>query len=181
MADGGNALERILAPLFAFSFRAAQAMAALCCALLAVMVVAIVYDVTLRTLKFQPPSFTVSFAEYVLLYVMMLGAPYLARRKGHILVEALIEHVPGPAHIVMAKSVYLVCTVLCAGLAYYGGKLFWASYDTGDMEYRSFDMPRWILDITLPIGFGFTAIEFLRYLVGRDSLYRVKAQEKDGF
>jgi hypothetical protein len=42
-------------------------------------------------------------------------------------------------------------------------------------------MPRWILDVTLPLGFGFCTIEFLRYLVGADSLYRIKAQDKDGF
>jgi TRAP-type C4-dicarboxylate transport system permease large subunit len=52
---------------------------------------------------------------------------------------------------------------------------------TGDMEYRSFDMPRWILDLTLPLGFGFSTIEFLRYLVGADTLFKVKAQDKDGF
>ncbi len=178
---GESALTRALAPLFALSLRAAQAMAALCCVLLAVVAAAIVYDVTVRTLKFQPPNFTVSFSEYVLLYTTMLGAPYMVRKKGHILVEALIDHVPPPVHAAMAKFVYLVCTLLSAALAYYGARVAWQAYATGDMEYRSFDMPRWILDVTLPLGFGFCTIEFLRYLVGADSLYRIKAQDKDGF
>lgn len=178
---GGSALARALAPLFALSLRAAQAMAALCCVLLAIVAAAIVYDVTVRTLKFQPPNFTVSFSEYVLLYTTMLGAPYMVRKKGHILVEALIDHVPPALHAAMAKFVYLVCTLLTAALAYYGARVAWQAYATGDMEYRSFDMPRWILDVTLPLGFGFSTIEFLRYLVGADSLYKVKAQDKDGF
>jgi TRAP-type C4-dicarboxylate transport system permease small subunit len=181
MARGESALERVLAPLFALSWLVARAMAALCCALLAVIAVAIVYDVTVRTLNFQPPNFTVSFTEYVLLYTTMLGAPYMVRKKGHILVEALIESVPPAVHAVMAKFVYLVCMLLSAALAYYGAKLFLQGIATGDMEYRSFDMPRWILDLTLPLGFGFSAIEFLRYLVGADSLYKVRAQDKDGF
>lgn len=178
---GGSALARALAPLFALSLRAAQAMAALCCVLLAIVAAAIVYDVTVRTLKFQPPNFTVSFSEYVLLYTTMLGAPYMVRKKGHILVEALIDHVPPALHAAMAKFVYLVCTLLTAALAYYGARVAWQAFATGDMEYRSFDMPRWILDVTLPLGFGFSTIEFLRYLVGADSLYKVKAQDKDGF
>ena len=169
------------AVLFALSWRAAQAMAALCCALLAFVAAAIVYDVSVRSLGIQPPSFTVSFTEYVLLYTTMLGAPYLVRKKGHILVEALIENVPPALHAAMAKLVYLVCTLLSAALAYYGLRLLLQAITTGDMEYRSFDMPRWILDVTLPLGFGFTTIEFLRYLVGADTLYRVKAQDKDGF
>jgi TRAP-type C4-dicarboxylate transport system permease small subunit len=181
MTSSENTIERALAPLFALSWRVAQAMAVLCCGLLAFVAAAIVYDVSVRTLQLQPPNFTVSFTEYVLLYTTLLGAPYLVRRKGHILVEALIENVPPAVHRVMTKCVYLVCTVLAAGLAYYGGRLAWQSFATGDMEYRSFDMPRWIIDVTLPLGFGFTAIEFLRYLVGTDTLYKVKAQDKDGF
>lgn len=181
MAGGESAIGRALAPLFALSLRASQALAALCCALLALVAAAIVYDVTVRTLKLQPPNFTVSFTEYVLLYTTMLGAPYMVRRKGHILVEALIESVPPSLHRAMAWMVYLICTLLSAALAYYGAKLLAQGIATGDMEYRSFDMPRWILDVTLPLGFGFSAIEFLRYLVGVDTLYKVKAQEKDGF
>ena len=178
---GGGVAARALAPLFALSLRVSQAMAALCCALLAIVAAAIVYDVTVRALGLQPPNFTVSFTEYVLLYTTMLGAPYMVRRKGHILVEALIENVPPAVHRAMAFVVYLICTLLCAALAYYGAKLLAQGIATGDMEIRSFDMPRWILDITLPIGFGFSAIEFLRYLVGVDTLYKVKAQDKDGF
>lgn len=176
-----GAIARALAPLFALSLRVSQAMAALCCALLAIVAAAIVYDVSVRALMMQPPNFTVSFTEYVLLYTTMLGAPYMVRMKGHILVEAVIDHVPSAVHAAMAKFVYLVCTLLSAALAYYGARVAWQAFATGDMEYRSFDMPRWILDVTLPLGFGFCTIEFLRYLVGVDSLYRVKAQEKDGF
>ena len=181
MSTGGSALERVLAPLFALSWLVARAMAALCCALLAIIAAAIVYDVTVRAFRIQPPNFTVSFTEYVLLYTTMLGAPYMVRKKGHILVEALIESVPPGVHAAMAKFVYLVCMLLSAVLAYYGAKLLLQGIEARDMEYRSFDMPRWILDVTLPLGFGFSAIEFLRYLVGADTLFKVKAQDKDGF
>jgi TRAP-type C4-dicarboxylate transport system permease small subunit len=181
MTPNGDARSGVLAPLFAFSWLVARAMAAICCVLLAVVAAAIVYDVTVRTLRIQPPNFTVSFTEYVLLYTTMLGAPYMVRKKGHILVEALIESVPPAIHAAMAKLVYLVCTLLSAALAYYGVKLLLQGIATGDMEYRSFDMPRWILDLTLPFGFGFSTIEFLRYLVGADTLFKVKAQDKDGF
>ena len=181
MTAGGGALGRVLAPLFALSWLVSRAMAALCCALLAFVAAAIVYDVTVRNLGLQPPNFTVSFTEYVLLYTTMLGAPYMVRKKGHILVEAVIESVPPAIHAAMAKLVYLVCTLLSAALAYYGARLLLQGIAANDMEYRSFDMPRWILDVTIPLGFGFSTLEFLRYLVGVDTLYKVKAQDKDGF
>jgi C4-dicarboxylate transporter, DctQ subunit len=181
MNGNGSALGRALSPLFAFSWLVSRAMAALCCALLAFIAAAIVYDVTVRNLGLQPPNFTVSFTEYVLLYTTMLGAPYMVRKKGHILVEALIENVGPTLHQIMARFVYFVCMLLSAALTYYGVKLLAQGIATNDVEIRSFDMPRWILDITIPLGFGFSTIEFLRYLVGVDTLYRVKAQDKDGF
>jgi len=181
MTTHGGALGRALAPLFALSWLVSRAMAALCCALLAIVAAAIVYDVTVRNFGLQPPNFTVSFTEYVLLYTTMLGAPYMVRRKGHILVEALIESVGPAVHAAMAKFVYLVCTALSAVLTYYGMMLTLQGIAANDTEIRSFDMPRWILDITIPLGFGFSTVEFLRYLVGVDTLYKVKAQDKDGF
>jgi TRAP-type C4-dicarboxylate transport system permease small subunit len=181
MSEDGGALGRTLAPLFALSWLVSRAMAALCCALLAFIAAAIVYDVTVRNLGLQPPNFTVSFTEYVLLYTTMLGAPYMVRKKGHILVEALIESVGPALHRAMARFVYFVCTLLSAALTYYGAKLLLQGIATNDLEIRSFDMPRWILDVTLPLGFGISTIEFLRYLVGVDTLYKVKAQDKDGF
>jgi TRAP-type C4-dicarboxylate transport system permease small subunit len=170
-----------MSAIFAVSLRVAQALAALCCVILAFVTAAIIYDVTVRNLGMQPPSWTVSVTEYALLYVCMLGAPYMVRHKGHILVEALIQNVPPRAHKAMAMFAYLACVGMCLLLAWYGGKQTWESIAFKDMDYRSFDMPRWLMDITLPIGFGFSAIEFMRYAVGLDSLYNVAAQDKDAF
>ena len=167
--------------LFDFSWLVSRVFAVICCVLLAFATVSIIYDVTVRNIGMQPPSWTVTVTEYILLYVALLGAPYMVHHKGHILVEALIENVPNKVHYVMEKFSYLVCLGLCLLLAWYGGKQTWESWITHDMDYRAFDMPRWILDITLPLGFFFSAIEFLRYMVGRDTLYNVAAQDKDAF
>ena len=74
MAESGGALGRALSPLFALSWLVSRAMAALCCALLAFIAAAIVYDVTVRNLGLQPPNFTVSFTEYVLIIEELSGA-----------------------------------------------------------------------------------------------------------
>ena len=167
--------------LFAVSHRVSQALAAFCCLILAFITCAIIYDVTIRNIGMQPPSWTVSVTEYALLYVAMLGAPYMVRHKGHILVEALVQNVPDRTHKAIAMFAYLSCVALCLLLAWYGGKQTWESIAFKDMDYRSFDMPRWLLDITLPIGFFFSAVEFMRYVLGLDSLYNVAAQDKDAF
>ena len=80
---------------------------------LAFITMAICYDVTVRNLGMQPPRWTIPVTEFLLLYIGVLGAPYMVRTKGHILVEALIENVPQGVHIAMARIIYAVCIALC--------------------------------------------------------------------
>jgi len=51
----------------------------------------IIIDVCIRALGFKPPGYTVAVVEYVLLYFVLLSAPYLVRTKGHVLTDILIQ------------------------------------------------------------------------------------------
>ena len=42
-------------------------------------------------------------------------------------------------------------------------------------------MPRWLIYLPMVIGLWLSAIEFLRYLLGLDSLYDVDPAETEGF
>ena len=58
--------------------------------LMAAMMVVITLDVVLRNLGYQSSAHFFTFTEYALLIVPCLGAPWLAREKGHIYVEILL-------------------------------------------------------------------------------------------
>ncbi len=47
-----------------------------------------------------------------------------------------------------------------------------ASHQRGDMDVRAIDIPRALLYLPLFIGFALMTSEFVRFLLGRDSLYR---------
>jgi hypothetical protein len=42
-------------------------------------------------------------------------------------------------------------------------------------------MPRWLIFAPMVVGLWLSAIEFLRYLVGRDSIYAIDVHEMEGF
>ena len=67
--------------------RLLQGLAAVAGVIMGATAVMIVFDVTVRNLGFQPPPHTLTFTEYGLLYVTMLGAPGLVRTKGHVYIE----------------------------------------------------------------------------------------------
>ena len=72
----------------------ATALAYFACVIVTCIFVMIVIDVSMRTLGFTPPGFTLSVVEYALLYFAMCCAPYLVRHKGHVTIEALVSVLP---------------------------------------------------------------------------------------
>lgn len=140
-------------------------------AVLAVVLVLIVYDVAARNLGFRPFPHTLSITEYGLLYMTMLGAPWLVRNKHHIYLQVLTALVGQRWRARMAMFVYLVCATICALLCYYSVGLAMESFVRGDVEIRSFDMPRWVMFCVLPLSFFLMTIEFLRFLLGFDQMF----------
>ena len=65
-----------------------------------------------------------------------------------------------------------LCLAVCLVLAWYGGAITVQNYVENEKDVRSFDMPRWMLMIFMPISFGMMALEFLRLLVRRESPYK---------
>jgi C4-dicarboxylate transporter DctQ subunit len=54
----------------------------------------VIVDVSIRALGMRPPGFTVAAVEYILLYFVLLSAPYLVRIKGHVLTDMVFQRLP---------------------------------------------------------------------------------------
>lgn len=146
---------------------------------IALAFVLIVVDVTMRAAGWRPPAFTSAAVEYVLLYFTLLAAPYLVRQKGHVYIDIVISRLRGRPRWVVEKVVYLVCVATSLVFAVVGARLALEAIATGTIEERSVDVPSWV-DYS-PVGpvFLLVAIEFARFLVGRDSLYRDRSDGTD--
>ena len=148
-----------------------NALAVVAGALIVIVTLAVIADVLMRNFGLQPPPHTSAFVEYALFYVTLLASPWLLRRKGHVYIEAFLARIGPQARRVCAILTYVLCLATCLILAYYSLDLTWLSWRRGDVDIRSFDMPRWMLFACMPISFLLMAIEFARYLLGYDSLY----------
>lgn len=76
---------------------------------------------------------------------------------------------------------YAACTAICL---YLGGVAFGSLLEaarTSAFEVRTFDMPRWVILLPIVIGLWLSSIEFLRYLLGLDSLYGGDPTQMEGF
>lgn len=138
----------------------------------------IVTDVLVRLAGFSPWIYSSGLVEYGLLWFTMLSAPWLARIKGHVFIDAVKILMPDRVQKVMAKIVYLICIVSCLVFAYYAAGLVYDAIRLGQMDVRGEEMPLWTLLLPIPVGFTMVAIEFVRFLLGIDDMYT--ATEKEG-
>jgi len=141
----------------------------------------IVYDVVARNLGLQPPRSTVALTEYALLYFTMAAAPYLVRVKGHIVVEVVYQRLGGKVQKRLDKAILIFCTIVSTIIGTLALILLLDSLGTGEIEIRSLDMPRWLLFTPLAAGFFLMALEFIRLLVNRDSIFRSQAEQTESF
>lgn len=131
----------------------------------------IVYGVLARLAGLQPWIYSSVLVEYGLLWFTMLSAPWLARNKRHVFVDAVTQMLPSSIQRVVATFVYLVCVIVSFGVAYYSFRLLTDSIATGQIDTRAVDMPEWSLLAPIPLCFFLVGIEFLRFLLGFDSMY----------
>jgi TRAP-type C4-dicarboxylate transport system permease small subunit len=147
--------------------------------LLAITTLAIALDVIARTLAIEPPPWTIAGSEFVMLYVTVLGAPYMVRIKGHVFVEALIMNFPRAVRRVVEKVIYALCLAVCLFLAWFALGATINAFATADYDMRGFDMPWGWIYAPMTVGLVLTALEFVRFLIGTDSIYAVDATARD--
>ena len=166
--------------LFDASGRIAQALAVLTKLLLAGIVLLVCADVAARNFG-RPLAWGVSLTEYLLVYIAFLPMPALVRGKGHVCADFVRTALPRSLRQVIERGVYVLCLALCVYLGWIALGSAFTSLKSGAYEVRTFDMPRWLIFAPMAVGLWLSAIEFLRYLVGRDSIYAMDAHKMEGF
>jgi C4-dicarboxylate transporter DctQ subunit len=136
------------------------------------MMAMIVLDVALRNLGYQSSAHFFTFTEYFLLLIPLLGAPWLVREKGHIYIELLVTALPPRVRRALLMIVVVACIAVALILAWFGGAITLQDFYANEKDVRSFDMPRWMLMLSMPLSFGMMALEFLRLLLRGESPYR---------
>ena len=158
----------------------ASALAILAKLILGLIVLLVVGDVAMRNLA-RPLAWGASLTEYLLIYVAFLPAPMLVRLKGHVCADFLRTALPRNVQRIAERAVYVLCIALCVFLGAIAFQALIESTRTGSYDVRTFDMPKWVIFLPMVIGFWLSAIEFLRFLMGRDSIYAIAAKDVEGF
>lgn len=150
-------------------------MAILAAGVLIWLMLSVVTSVAMRNLGMQPFAWLFTSAEYGLLYMTMLGAPWLVREKGHVHIELVTAALPPALRRIVSRAIAAACVLVSLILAWYGLELFLTNIERNDYDVRAYFYPRWMLTISFPIAFGFMAIEFARFVFGAELIHSGEA------
>lgn len=152
-----------------------RGMALLAGLLLVWLMVSTVLSVGMRNAGVQPWAWLFTSSEYAILYITMLGAPWLVREKGHVHIELLTAALPPAARRPLSRAVAAACVAVSAILGWKGAELVMTNLARNDFDVRAYYFPRWLLTISFPVAFGFMAIEFSRFVFGREVMHTGEA------
>ena len=154
-------------------------LAVLAGAMLVWLMVAIIVSVLQRNLGMQPAAWLFVSTEYFMFYLTLFGAPWLLRHRGHVYIELVTAALPKSMLGIFSRFVSLLCAIVCAFMAVKGVELVGLNLERSDLDVRAFFFPTWLLNIAFPISFGLMAIEFLKFVFGRQILHTGEAGLKE--
>ena len=145
--------------------RLLTALAALGCALLAVMLAIIVGDVALRNIALpglpRGLSWSNEVSEGLLYLITLCVAPWLLRRGQHIRVDIVLRAIPPRLAWLIAWVGDAIGLACCIVLAWYAAQAAWASYRAGAVNIKTLVTPEWWWLSPLPAVFVLLAIEMV--------------------
>lgn len=151
------------------------AMAFIAGATLVWLMVSTITSVMMRNLGLQPFAWLFTSAEYGILYMTMLGAPWLVREKGHVHIELVTAALPDALRRIVSRLIAAGCVLVCLILLWKGIELVQTNLERGDFDTRAYYYPRWLLTIAFPVSFGLMAVEFSRFIFGDDLMHSGEA------
>ncbi|NSX54932.1 TRAP transporter small permease [Parasulfitobacter algicola] len=149
--------------------------AALAAATLIWLMISVILSVLMRNLGLQPFAWLFTSAQYGILYMTMLGAPWLVREKGHVHIELVTAALPRTIRQVVSRLVAMACVIVCLILAWKGVELLLTNIERRDFDVRPYYYPRWLLTFVFPLSFGLMAIEFARFVFERELMHSGEA------
>ncbi len=164
---GLRALDRVWAGLL-------WALMALAALYIGFIMLAIVYVTIFRSAGWAYNQFVFTLIEYGFIYILFLGSPWLVRTRGHVYIELLTAAVPERSRKALSRGIATLCAVICLVWAWYTLGIFIEQLE----DPLAFDelrddrgMRLWTITVSYPVGFLLMAVEFLRYIFGREIMH----------
>jgi TRAP-type C4-dicarboxylate transport system permease small subunit len=94
----------------------------------------------------------------LVLWLALAGALAATRENKHIRIDLLSRFLSGAMNRAADRLASIFTALICGLLAWHGGRLVWLEYQDGATVFA--DIPAWVAQVIIPIGFGLMALRF---------------------
>ena len=146
-----------------FMDRLSIACAAVAAVLLALAALVITWSVIYRALG-ASTYWEIEFSIYMMVASLFLASPYTLHTRGHVGVDLLSHLLPPSMARGLGVAIAVTGLVVCAYLAVAGGFLTVESFLKGERTESAWAPAKWPLFLTMPVGLGLTALQYIAEL-----------------
>ncbi|MEO0821857.1 MAG: TRAP transporter small permease [Pseudomonadota bacterium] len=123
------------------------------------------YEVVARYFFTAPTIWAAELSQLCLIWGSLLAMPWALAARRHIAVDAVVGLLPGSARRVTEAIAMAVVAAFAAVAAWYGWAIFADSFSRGRTTGSMLDLPSWIAELAVPLGFGLLVVQALIELV----------------
>ncbi|MCK7615968.1 TRAP transporter small permease [Roseibium sediminicola] len=120
------------------------------------------YEVAARYLFVAPTIWAAELSQLCLIWGTLIAMPWLLAANRHIAVDVLTERLNRTGRRLCQGLAMAAITAFSAVVAWKGGGIFYDSFERGRTTGSMLDLPTWISELAVPVGF---ALLFLQALV----------------
>lgn len=120
--------------------------------LLALMVIAVIWQVVSRYIANNPSSFTEELSRYLFIWIGILGAAYASGQQSHLAIDILPPKLRPPNRIKLRIVINILIILFCLTVLVIGGaNLVYVNYDLGQFS-AALNVPLAAVYMVLPIS-----------------------------
>ena len=137
--------------------------------MMAALVVIVCIDIALRYFLNAPLLWGTEVTEILLLYITFLGAAWVFKEDGHVVVDVFVGQAKGRAKKILLAISYFLTIIVSAILVYYGFQATYDHHKRGVFNPTILETPIALIIMIIPIG---SIPLFLEVLVKGWKLFR---------
>ena len=141
--------------------RLVLSLAWLAAVLFTVVGIMLTYEVMARYFFIRPTVWAAELSQLCLIWGCLVAMAWLLSARRHIAVDAVIQLLPPSVQRWIEAAAMLVVAAFSAMVTWKGWSIFLDSFERGRTTGSLLDLPSWIVELAVPLGFALLFIQAL--------------------
>ena len=145
------------------------------CVCVSIMAVLVFVNVIARYVFGNSLAVSDEMSTYLIVLMSFMGTAVAARRKAHLGLSIVTDHVSPRARLIISMVMYAISALFCLLIVIFGIQMVISQYQMGQ-ETATMQWPEWIYGSFVPVGAAFAMMAFLQTMV---QMYKEFKAEED--